>query len=464
MTERVHRAAFLFRRDLRLHDNTGLAFAMAHADEVLPCFVFDPRQTEDRGPWFAPNALQVLLEALDDLDEQLAEVGARLLRFVGRPEDVVERLVRESNVQAVVANTDHTPFARRRDDEISERCASLEVPLHLEADLLLNAPGSVLTGGRAYRVFTPYFKAASKRPVPEPRAPEGGRLVAPALPFEAPAGTADRLLPERRALHLRGGRREALAVLERVGEHGRYAEHRDLPAVHGHTSLSAHLKTGSVSVREAWHGIAAALGVDHPLLRQLHWRDFFTQLAWFHPHVFDGAFRPELDAVEWDDAPALLEAWCAGLTGFPIVDAGMRQLAATGFMHNRVRMIAGSFLVKDLHIHWRQGEQHFARHLVDYDPCVNNGNWQWVASTGADAQPFFRIFNPWSQQARFDPDCIYVKRWVPELAGLPAAVIHALATRRPPGLGYPTPIVEHRVEAREAEERFRWAGRLVPLD
>ena len=457
MTDRVRRAAFLFRRDLRLHDNLGLAFAQRQAEEVLPCFVFDPRQVEDRGPWFARNALQVHLEALDDLNEQLRRAGARLLRFVGRPEDVVERLVREAGVDAVVVNGDHTPFARRRDAAIGARCEALGIPFREEADLLLNAPGTVLTGGRAYRVFTPYFRAASRRPVAAPRSPgkESGRLAAPTLPFEAPSDIADRVLPERRALHVRGGRGEATTLLARLGELVRYDTERDLPAVRGHSSLSAHLKTGSISVREAWHAISAALGPDHGLLRQLHWRDFFTQLAHFHPHVFDGAFRPELDAVRWDEDPELLAAWAEGRTGFPIVDAGMRQLAATGFMHNRVRMIAAAFLVKDLHLHWRHGEQHFARLLVDYDPCVNNGNWQWAASTGADAQPFFRIFNPWNQGVRFDPDCTYIKRWVPELEALAPAEIHALASRRPAELRYPRPLVDHRVEARDAEARFR---------
>lgn len=451
---RFRRAAFLFRRDLRLHDNTGLLEALEASGEVLPCFVFDPRQLDPRGPWFARNALLVHLEALDDLDRQLRPLGARLLRCVGPPEEVAERLVREAGVEAVFANADHTPFAMRRDALIERRCEEVGAPLLVHADALLHAPGTILTGGRPYRVFTPYHRAASQRPVPAPRGlPPEGRLVAPPLPFEAPPGFAAARLPER-PLAVRGGRTEALRAIASLPDHAGYAADRDLPAVDS-TRLSAHLKTGAISAREAWHAVAKALGADHPLLRQLHWRDFFTQLAFSHPRVFEGAWRRELDAVAWDEAPDLLEAWAAGRTGFPIVDAGMRELAATGFMHNRARMITASFLVKDLHLHWRHGEQHFARHLVDYDPCVNNGNWQWVASTGADAQPFFRVFNPWTQGTRFDPDCAYIKRWVPELAALTSEEIHGLERKRPPGLRYPQPLVDHRTEAREAEARFR---------
>jgi deoxyribodipyrimidine photo-lyase len=210
-------------------------------------------------------------------------------------------------------------------------------------------------------------------------------------------------------------------------------------------------------VREVYHAVVAALGSDHELVRQLYWRDFFTQIAFFEPRVLGGAFRREYDTIEWEDDERLFAAWCAGETGFPLVEAGMRQLAATGYLPNRVRMLAASFLVKDLHVDWRRGERWFARHLLDYDPAVNNGNWQWAASTGADAQPYFRVFNPWRQQERHDPECAYVRRWVPELAGLAPAEIHALAERRPPGLYYPEQVVDHRMRAARAKGLFRRA-------
>ena len=326
-------------------------------------------------------------------------------------------------------------------------------------DALLAEPEEVATGqGTPYQVFTPFWRATRPRPVPEPR--RLGRRLESRL-FRGRIGFAiprshdrERLGGPPRPLHVRGGRRRGLALLADLGRLGDYATTRDLPAEDGTSSLSAHHKFGTVSIRESYHALAAAFGPDAELLRQLAWRDFFTHLAFHHPRVFGAPFRAEYAALEWDDDEERFAAWREGRTGFPLVDAGMRQLATTGWMHNRVRMVAGSFLTKDLHLDWRWGEQHFARHLVDYDPAVNNGNWQWVASTGADAQPYFRIFNPWTQQARFDPDARYVRRWVPELAGLDAGTIHRLDRRHPPGLaGYPRPIVDHRKESARAQQR-----------
>jgi deoxyribodipyrimidine photo-lyase len=199
------------------------------------------------------------------------------------------------------------------------------------------------------------------------------------------------------------------------------------------------------------------LGEHSELIRSLYWRDFFTSIALYFPHVFEGAFHSKFDKLKWSDDKSLFRLWCEGKTGFPLVDAGMREMNATGFMHNRVRMVVGSFLTKDLHINWRWGEKYFAQTLIDYDPAVNNGNWQWVASTGCDAQPYFRIFNPWSQQRKFDPDCRYIKKWVPELSTLPPEVIHKWYekdswTKHP---NYSPPVVDHDKEAKIALELYR---------
>jgi deoxyribodipyrimidine photo-lyase len=208
-----------------------------------------------------------------------------------------------------------------------------------------------------------------------------------------------------------------------------------------------------------YHTIKERFGSEHTLIRELYWRDFFTHIAWHFPHVFGHAFYRHYDAIKWENDNELFSAWCSGRTGFPIVDAGMRELVATGFMHNRVRMIVSSFLVKDLLISWQWGERFFAQHLTDYDPSVNNGNWQWAASTGCDAQPYFRIFNPWLQQKRFDPQCAYIKRWIPELSQYSAAEIHKLADRAGPSGGrareYPAPVVQHSIQKIRAEELFR---------
>ena len=474
------RSAFVFRRDLRLADNTALARAAETSEEVLPCFFFDPAQVDRaRNPYFGAPAFQVLLESLEDLDRQLADAGGRLYRFRGEPAEVLGRLIDRHGVDAVFVNRDYTPFSSARDGGIEAACAERRVPFHRSHDLLLTRPGEVTTGdGKPYRVFTPFHRAAVKVEVPEPQGEPALRFARPWIEEAHSEDIYRELLPERRSLHARGGRKEAVAILEgfcggfgtgggklrpytRDGEDGQRGEARPYTlkgkegwVESGSTGLALHNKLGTVSIREVYHAVSDAVGTDHGLVRQLYWRDFFTHLAFFEPRVFGHAFRSEHDAIAWEDDDALFAAWCEGRTGFPLVDAGMRQLAETGFLPNRVRMVVASFLVKDLHVDWRRGERWFATRLLDYDPAVNNGNWQWAASTGADAQPYFRIFNPWRQQETHDPEARYVKRWVPELGRLAAREIHALESRRPPGLDYPEPVVDHKERSARAKALF----------
>lgn len=464
MTKPYQRALFVFRRDLRLADNTALHRAATLAEEVLPCFVFDPRQADpDENPYFSAHAFEFMLESLEDLDRQLRDIEGRLFLYQGEPTEVVSRLLGETEKSSdrllVAVNRDYTRFSRQRDAALQELCASRGVRFLQEDDALLLPPGRVRTGeGTPYRVFTPFWKAARAEEIPEPAGIPTVHWAQGDDPDALSLEEARELLPGERNpdLWVHGGRERGLAILDRIRDFADYEDSRDLPAdEEGTTGLSAHHKFGTVSIRETYHRALTKLGADHELVRQLWWRDFFTQIAWHHPWVFGAAFKPVYDRIEWQDDPELLDAWREGRTGFPIVDAGMRQLAATGWMHNRARMITASFLVKDLHVDWREGERHFARLLVDYDPAVNNGSWQWAASTGADAQPYFRVFNPWRQQERFDPECVYVTRWVPELQDLDARQIHRLASERPDGLDYPEPIVDHKERAAHAKEMFR---------
>jgi deoxyribodipyrimidine photo-lyase len=233
-----------------------------------------------------------------------------------------------------------------------------------------------------------------------------------------------------------------------------YNLERDFPSLTATSTLSAYVKFGCCSIREVYYATLQQLGEEHPLLRQFYWRDFFTHIAYHYPHVFGHAFHRRYDAIDWKNQESLFWAWTKGMTGFPIIDAGMRELQQTGLMHNRVRMLAASFLVKDLHISWRWGERYFAQHLLDYDPCVNNGNWQWAASTGCDAQPYFRVFNPCLQQRKFDPDCVYIKRWVPELAQYSATQIHQWQQAAEHGT-YPAPIVDHAEQTRQVKALYK---------
>lgn len=447
----------LFRRDLRLEDNTALCAAARAAAEIVPVFIFDPRQA---GPhdYRSENALRFMLASLAELAEEISARGGRLTYWRGEAEQEMPRILVATRAEAVFFNRDYTPFSRMRDAGIVKACTAAGVRVHAYDDALLHAPEEVVTTtGKPYTVYTAYVRAAAQRP---PRAPQvlgAARFVKDAV-VGSIAGMPEEWRPTPNPqLRVKGGRREARAILASLPAFTEYARTRDYPALPT-TALSAHIKFGTVSLREVYAAVSRALGPEHVLINELYWHDFFTQIAWHYPHVFGHAFHRVYDALAWSRDRAAFAAWCEGRTGFPIVDAGMRELNTTGFMHNRVRMIVASFLVKDLWIDWRWGERYFAQRLVDYDPAVNNGNWQWAASTGCDAQPFFRIFNPWLQQKKFDPAAQYITRWVPELAGLSAREIHdpqavAARTRR----GYPPPMCEHGQASAAAKMRFRHA-------
>jgi deoxyribodipyrimidine photo-lyase len=447
------KSLFIFRRDLRLADNTGLNAALQQSQQVLACFIFDPRQIETH-PYQSQPALQFMLQALQDLQQQIAEHGGVLYLFNGSPEQVIGNLKQRQTIEAVFVNRDYTPFSRHRDADLQRLCQDLRLDFHSYGDLLLNEPEQVLKSDETpYQVFTAFYNRARQNPVGLPRPLAGGRFI------NAPiAGSNQHLISRFSQTHanpLQGGRRPALAILENgLAERGDYQQRRDFPALSATSGLSAYLKFGCCSIREAYYAVLDTLDSEHALLRQFYWRDFFSHIAFHYPHVFGHAFHRRFDAIVWQNSEDKFRAWTDGRTGFPIVDAGMRELRQTGGMHNRVRMIAASFLVKDLHIDWRWGERYFARQLLDYDPCLNNGNWQWAASTGCDAQPYFRIFNPWLQQQKFDADCSYIKRWLPELQQLSAKEIHQWH-KMPQAYDYPPPIVDHALQSQQAKTLFQ---------
>ena len=450
------RALHIFRRDLRLIDNTALNEALRSAEEVVTCFIFNDAQVGSH-KHRSSNGLCFMIESLEELAEDIKAKDGKLLFLHGDPQEIVEKLIKELDIDAVFFNKDYTPFSRKRDASIEALCGELEVPCRIFSDALLREPSSFgKDDGKPYTVYTPFYKRASQAEVPSPSKLERGRLTAPRIALKQVAPRdfwPEESAPERASI---GGRSAALKILKSIPNFTNYEEERNLPALKGTTLLAPHNKFGTVSIRETYHSIASTLGAGHTLIRELYWRDFFTHIAWHFPHVFGHAFHRVYDSIEWGKEMKLFNAWCEGRTGFPIVDAGMRELVTTGFMHNRVRMIVASFLVKDLHMSWRWGEAFFARHLTDYDPAVNNGSWQWAASTGCDAQPYFRIFNPWLQQKRFDPECIYIKRWVPELRNLSPKAIHNLGDAEAPRPEkYPTPVVEHSLQKIRAEEMFK---------
>lgn len=455
MDRSYKRSAFIFRRDLRIDDNTGLIAALEHSEEVIPCFILDPRQIE-KNPYFSQNAFQFMIESLEDIEKQLNEKGGNLHVFHGEAHQVIRRLIEEEGVEAIFVNRDYTPFSRKRDEMIKQACKSSGIDFIQSNDLLLHEPEDVKSQkGKPYTVFTPFFRSASKIPVDMPRTTDATNFFTGQISMEKAGILKKALKKTNDDIRSHGGRKNAMMILGQMERFENYEKERDFPAMDSTTGLSAHNKFGTVSIREVYHSIIGELGPSHTLVAQLYWRDFFTHLAYHYPHVFGHSFRRKYEKLEWENDPEKFEAWCQGKTGFPIVDAGMRELNTTGYMHNRVRMIVASFLVKDLHIDWKWGERYFARKLVDYDPCINNGNWQWAASTGSDSQPYFRIFNPWLQQKKFDKNCEYIKRWIKELEEVDARNIHALEKNEKPISGYPEPIVEHGMERDRTLLMFR---------
>lgn len=457
---KFNKSLHIFRRDLRVRDNTALISALKHSGQVIPCFILDNRQIRNN-PYASPNALEFLAGCLRDLDEQLRTAGGRLYFFAGLTEEILEQLIIDQKIEAVFCNRDYTPFARARDEKMAAICRNHGVDFHNPGDSLLIEPEQVYTGGgKPYTVFSAFYRKASLHPVQAPRKNTHANYSQSEIVGSHTAGIIDELLPYKNdRIIQRGGRSEALSQIKRITDLGEYESDRNIPSVNGTSLLSAHNKFGTLSIREVYHSVFENLGPAHGLIRELYWRDFFTHVAFHFPRVFGKSFHEQYDEIEWENDAQKFEAWCRGETGFPLVDAGMRQLNTTGWMHNRVRMVVASFLVKDLLIDWRWGEKYFAQRLVDYDPSVNNGNWQWAASTGCDAQPWFRIFNPWRQQEKFDPGCRYIKNWVPELDSTGPKTIHKLYLPDTRVAGYPVPVIDHSEVSSVVKQIFAAASR-----
>jgi len=446
----------LFRRDLRLHDNTALIQALSASQSVIPCFIFDNRQIENN-PYKSNHCLQFMVKSLQDLDLQLRKVNSKLYYFHGIAEEIIEKLIREQQVEAVFVNRDYTPFSKMRDSNIKLICDKCQIDFHSLGDALLHEPEDIFKSNhQPYTIFTPFFHKASSLPVRAPQKNSHQHYFHSAISFEDKHMMEQLEKYDSKTLRVNGGREEGLQLLRNIKSLTDYQKTRDIPALHGTTTLSAHNKFGTLSIREVYSAIRYYFGEHHSLIKELYWRDFFTHIAFHFPHVFTRSFQQKFSSLQWSKNENHFQRWCEGSTGFPIVDAGMRELNATGFMHNRVRMITASFLVKDLHINWQWGEKYFAQKLVDYDPAVNNGNWQWAASTGCDAQPYFRVFNPWLQQKKFDPHCLYIKQWIPELANSPTNTIHALSEKIAGSVAdYPAPMVNHAKESKKAVTLYR---------
>ncbi len=410
---------FWFRRDLRLDDNAGLYHALKDGNPVVPVFIFDSHildELEDK----KDRRVEFIDIALREMQRQLVKMGSSLDTRYGKPEDVFTALLEDYRVEKVFTNNDYEPYARKRDQLMQSMLESKGIRFHSFKDHVLFEKNEVLKDdGKPYTVFTPYsrkwkallndfqLKSYPTRKYFSRFHRQAERTLF--NPEEIGFVKTNQPYPDRE-------------WMGQVIRH--YKEQRDFPAIEGTSRLSVHLRFGTISIRQL---AAEAGGLNETFLNELIWRDFYQMILWHFPQVVGHAFKPEYDRIKWRNNPQEFEAWCRGMTGYPIVDAGMRELNATGFMHNRVRMIVASFLTKHLLIDWRWGEAYFAKKLLDYDLAANNGGWQWAAGSGCDAAPYFRVFNPYLQTKKFDPELKYIRKWIPELDEL----------------NYPRPIVDH---------------------
>ncbi len=472
-----------FRRDLRWHDHAALYHALRRHARVYCAFVFDTAILQalparaDRRVEFIHASVAALHQELQALAGASGAAGGGLIVRHGPAQPCIVQLARELGVREVLANRDYEPAARERDAGVALALQAAGIGFSQYKDQALLECDEVLNQqGRPYSVFTPYRRAWLQRLdafqlTPYPVQRHARNLAAP--PRQAALPTLAQLGFERTnldALALPPGAPGAQRMLaDFAGRLQHYHEARDFPARRGVSYLSVHLRFGTLSVRAAAALAHARAAQGEPgaqaWLSELCWRDFYFMILWHHPQVVGQAFRPGCERIAWDDAPQLWQAWCQARTGYPLVDAAMRQLHQSGYMHNRLRMLTASFLTKDLGIDWRRGERHFAAHLNDYDLAANNGGWQWAASTGCDAQPWFRIFNPVTQSQRFDPQGRFIRRYVPELArlpdrhihypaGLPAAALQACGVRL--GIDYPHPVVDHAQARQRTLMRFHF--------
>lgn len=447
---------FIFRRDLRIIDNNGLNLLNEKCKNIYTIFIFTPEQVGSSNKYKSDNSVQFMIESLEDLAKEIRTQGGNLYTFYGKNDKVIADCIKAFDINVVCFNLDITPYAKKRDADIIQLCEKMKTYVMYDYDYYLHEPNTILNGsGEPYQKFTPYYQSALKIKV---QPPSGKRKIY----FRTSSSHISNKITLDEALNkftkvnpdilVHGGRDNAIKQMRSVVKTLKNYEstHNDLNKKT--TELSAAIKFGCVSIREVYKVFHSKTA----LIRQLFWRDFYSQVLYHYPNVLGHSLKPKYNKIKWHHNENWFKAWCNGMTGFPVVDAGMRQMNQTGYMHNRARLIVASFLVKTLLIDWQKGEQYFSQTLTDYDPANNNGNWQWISGGGADSQPFFRIFNPWEQGKNYDPDCIYIKKWIPELATLSADEIHKWdeVYQNYKNIKYPKPICDYKIQKEKALKMY----------
>jgi deoxyribodipyrimidine photo-lyase len=429
----------IIHRSIRIHDNTSLIQQIKEQGSVQVIFIFTPEQINvKKNKYFSNNSVQFMIESLKELHEEIKKHGGKLLFFYGDNIKVLSSLHKTDAIKSISFNFEYTPYGTKRSKDIHDFAKKENIIIYEKEDYALYdiLPGDTCKkDGTPYLVYTPYMKHLMNdlkvREVDKFNKFEfDSNSKYSKNKYILPFNEINKFYTENKNINVNGGRSNSLKILKHITNFKNYLKDRDY-LTYKTTFLSASLHFGTVSIRETYFAMLNNLGKNSGLIRELIWRQFYMEITYHFPHVLHGQigkknipFKKEYDKIKWSYNTKNFERWCNGTTGFPLVDACMKQLNVTGYMHNRGRMIVASFLTKDLHIDWRLGEKYFATKLVDYDPMSNSGGWGWCSSTGTDAQPYFRIFNPWTQSLKYDKDCEYIKYWLPELKDVPSKNIH----------------------------------------
>ena len=459
---------FIFHRDLRITDNTTLINMTQLTGEIIPIFIFPPEQIDKiKNKYFSNNSVQFMIESLLELNQKIKKLKSKIYFFKGNNIEVLEEISKNNKINSIGFNIDYSPYAIKRDKLIGNFCKNNKIALYKYEDYpMYNITDSTTysKSGKPYTVFTPFRKNLEKthtvrKPSKFKNFTFGKEKKLKLNKFYFKLKKLPTLYVSNPNINVNGGRKNGIKILKKMENWNKYNDKRNC-LTYKTTFLSAYLHFNVVSIREVYYTILNSLGKNNLLLNELHWRDFYMNISYNFPHVLDGmikkkskSFRENYDKIKWSKSKKNLKRWQDGKTGYPIVDACMSQLNTTGYMHNRGRMIVASFLTKHLLIDWREGEQYFATKLVDYDCHSNNGGWQWSSGSGTDAQPYFRIFNPWTQGKKFDPSGKYIKKWVPALTKVDTKDLNKWESKEIrlkyiKIINYPEPIVDHK-QARE---------------
>jgi deoxyribodipyrimidine photo-lyase len=411
------KSIFIFRRDYRLEDNISFIECYKNSDLILPIFIFTPEQTKNN-EYFSSNSFQFLLECLHELDNELkTKYKSHLHYYYGDNIQVLKSLLKEYDYQSIYFNMDYTSYAQKRDKNIFKFCNDNNISCNMFEDYLLAPIGTYLKNdGKEYQKYTPFKNNAKKFVVEKPKYINYDKNKFDKIKYNFNLEELNKYYTINPNIAFHGGRKLAENILKNIKKFQNYENERNDLNIET-THLSAYIKFGCVSIREVYNCFLKNFGLDCGLISQLLWREFYYYLSYYNPHILENgkSLKEQYDKIKWNNNNFNIQSWCNGVTGFPIVDAGMNQMNITGFMHNRSRLITSGILIKILNCDWRIGEKYFAQKLIDYDPIVNNGNWQWSSGSGADSQPYFRILSPWKQTIDNDPNCEYIKKWIPQL-------------------------------------------------